>query len=142
MTVSSRGAAVPTLAGEETGELSGCSCACSASCLEVKLRQGPSRREPAGDAPRNGSEAPRKAAPGRGRYLPEPWSAGGASRLQLPMLYCVGYGGLQRCRCESIDVHCLCGVPATACRPCKGGAVLLRPMRWISCCARSQGEGL
>ena len=77
MTVSSRGAAGPMLAGEETGELSGCSCACSASCLEVKMRQGPSRREPAGRCSAGWERGAENGGSGTGALPPRAMERGG-----------------------------------------------------------------
>ena len=65
---SSGGTSGPVLAGEETGELSGCSCdACIDSCLDVKMCQGPSKKRRGGGRCSAGCARGAGEALGRGR---------------------------------------------------------------------------
>ena len=64
------GRAVSMLTGEETGELSGGSCARRDSCLEVKICQGPSRRDLAGRCSAGRVRGAEKGGSGTGALPP------------------------------------------------------------------------
>ena len=103
------------------------------SCLDVKMRQGPSRRDEAGRCSAGCVRGASNGGSGTGALPPR-----AASRLRLQVRCCAGRAGLQRCHCGNKVAHCHGGGPVKACHLWRVGAGPQKREKWISCCAKSR----